>query len=126
MPCLTGGKDEDVTQLYAEGDKWRKRLRRGRFRTIGGRRKIRPEGMNRRFPRRLVRSAIAVALFSVTATTRVLANKESEALRARGSAEIYNLDRDQATATFREAIAADPQDAAAYRGLATSLWLSIT
>jgi len=82
--------------------------------------------MNRRFPRRLVRSAIAVALFSVTATTRVLANKESEALRARGSAEIYNLDRDQATATFREAIAADPQDAAAYRGLATSLWLSIT
>jgi tetratricopeptide (TPR) repeat protein len=73
-----------------------------------------------------VRCAIAVALFSVTATSRVLANRESEALRARGSVEIYNLDRDQATATFRAAIAADPQDAAAYRGLATSLWLSIT
>jgi tetratricopeptide (TPR) repeat protein len=82
--------------------------------------------MNSRFPRRLVRCAIAVALFSLAATSRVLANRESEALRARGSVEIYNLDRDQATATFREAIAADPQDSAAYRGLATSLWLSIT
>jgi tetratricopeptide (TPR) repeat protein len=29
-------------------------------------------------------------------------------------------------ATFRQAIAADPDDAAAYRGLATTLWLSIT
>src|SRR5919198_2515642 len=53
-------------------------------------------------------------------------NPESVALRARASAQIYNLDRDQAIETFRQAIAADPQDAAAYRGLATGLWLSIT
>ena len=54
------------------------------------------------------------------------ANKASEALRARASSEFYNLDRDEAAATYREAIAADPEDAAAYRGLASSLWLSIT
>src|SRR2546422_5842143 len=53
-------------------------------------------------------------------------NGESDALRVRGSAEIYSLDHDRAIATFREAIAADPEDAAAYRGLATGLWLSIT
>jgi tetratricopeptide (TPR) repeat protein len=54
------------------------------------------------------------------------ANPESEALRARAADELYNLDRDLAIATFRQAIAADPQDAGAYRGLASGLWLSIT
>ena len=54
------------------------------------------------------------------------ANRESEALRARAAHHIYNLDRDEAIAVFREAIAADPQDSAAYRGLASGLWLSIT
>jgi tetratricopeptide (TPR) repeat protein len=54
------------------------------------------------------------------------ANSQSQALRARGAREIYNLDRDRALETFREAIAADPQDAGAYRGLASALWLSIT
>ena len=55
-----------------------------------------------------------------------MANRASDTLRARAVAEVYNLDRDQAIATFRQAIAADPQDAAAYRGLAGALWLSIT
>src|SRR2546422_7566948 len=54
------------------------------------------------------------------------ANRESDALRARGADQIYNLDRDLAVETYRQAIAADPQDAAAYRGLASGLWLSIT
>ena len=40
--------------------------------------------------------------------------------------QTYNLDHDVALATFRQAVAADPSDAGAYRGLATSLWLSIT
>src|SRR5204863_2935994 len=35
-------------------------------------------------------------------------------------------DHDVAMATFKEAVNADPNDSAAYRGLATSLWLSIT
>jgi tetratricopeptide (TPR) repeat protein len=54
------------------------------------------------------------------------ANGESIALRARAADELYNLDREQALATFKQAIAADPQDAGAYRGLAGTLWLSIT
>ena len=54
------------------------------------------------------------------------ANRESDALRARGADQIYNLDRDVAVETYRQAVAADPQDAAAYRGLASGLWLSIT
>src|SRR5262249_59007069 len=44
-------------------------------------------------------------------------NPASEALKLRASAELYNLNRAQAEATFREAIKADPQDAGAYRGL---------
>jgi tetratricopeptide (TPR) repeat protein len=54
------------------------------------------------------------------------ASTASIALRARGSAEIYNLDRDRALETFKQAVAADPEDAGAYRGLAGALWLSIT
>ena len=36
------------------------------------------------------------------------------------------MDKERALATYREAVAADPEDAAAYRGLASALWLSIT
>ena len=56
----------------------------------------------------------------------VHASRESDALRAKAAEQLYNLDRDLAVATFRQAIAADGEDAAAYRGLASSLWLSIT
>jgi tetratricopeptide (TPR) repeat protein len=70
----------------------------------------------------LVASALACGGLALPAA----ANPASAALRARAAAQIYNLDRDAAMATFREAIAADPNDAAAYRGLATTLWLSIT
>src|SRR5262245_31582037 len=72
------------------------------------------------------RTAGVVLLACVTASARAAANPESQALRARASAEIYNLDRDRALETFRQAIAADPQDPGAYRGLATALWLGIT
>ena len=54
------------------------------------------------------------------------ASRESDALRVKAADQLYNLDREQAAATFRQAIASDGQDAAAYRGLATALWLSIT
>ena len=69
--------------------------------------------------------ALAVALFAIAAAP-ARANQRSDALRRQASTHIYNLDRDQAVAIFRQAIEADPQDAAAYRGLATALWLSIT
>src|SRR3990170_4298469 len=49
-----------------------------------------------------------------------------DALLARAAVEAYNLDRDQAIATYREAIALDPDNASAYRGLASVLWLSVT
>ena len=54
------------------------------------------------------------------------ANRESTALRARATAELYNLDHERALGTFREAVAADPQDPAAHRGLAIGLWLNIS
>jgi len=68
-----------------------------------------------------VSGAIVIAL-----PAPAFANRESDALRARGADQIYNLDRDVAVETYRQAVAADPQDAAAYRGLASGLWLSIT
>src|SRR5438034_9352694 len=69
--------------------------------------------------------ATSVAIFTASAST-IHASGESAALRARASEHIYNLDRDLGIAVFREAIAADPADASAYRGLASGLWLSIT
>jgi len=54
------------------------------------------------------------------------ANGASTELRARGARELYDLDNDRAIATFREAIAADPEDAAAHRGLAIGLWMRIS
>jgi len=53
-------------------------------------------------------------------------NPESEALRAKAANHTYNLEHDLALTVFRQAVAADPQDAGAYRGLASSLWLGIT
>ena len=40
-----------------------------------------------------------------------LANQASAALRAKGAVEIYSLDRDRALDTYRQAVAADPQEA---------------
>src|SRR5213083_392925 len=72
------------------------------------------------------RFVVASAIVLLSMPGEASANRESEALRARAANEFYNLDHDQALGTYREAIAADPQDAGAYRGLATTLWLSIT
>jgi len=72
-----------------------------------------------------LRATTCAGLFLLVAP-EVRANRESEALRRKANGEVYNLDRDQALASFRQAAAADPQDAGAYRGIATTLWLSIT
>jgi tetratricopeptide (TPR) repeat protein len=74
-------------------------------------------------PRILAAAAVLTALLMPPPAA---ANGASVALRAKAAAQTYNLDRDEAIATFKEAIAADPQDAGAYRGLASALWLSIT
>ena len=47
------------------------------------------------------------------------------ALRARGQHLGYNLDRDAALASFREAIAVDPTHPAAYRLTAATVWINM-
>ncbi len=73
-----------------------------------------------------VRGRVSAAVCLLAFAASAAGNPASAALRAKGASEIYNLDRDRALESFRQAIAADPQDAAAYRGLASALWLSIT
>src|SRR5436190_1983641 len=68
---------------------------------------------------------LAAVLLALTAGAAA-ANPRSDALRAEASHHTYNLDYEQAIALYGQAIAADPDDAAAYRGLATALWLSIS
>jgi len=53
------------------------------------------------------------------------ANERSEALRREAYEAAYNLDHERATDLFRQAIAADPNDAAAYRGAASASWLRV-
>ena len=52
-------------------------------------------------------------------------NERSRELRQQGYAATYNLDYDEAVELFRQAIAADPNDAAAHRGAAETAWLRI-
>ncbi len=73
----------------------------------------------RRFP-------LAALALAAIAPASAAANPASAALRARAADALYNLDRDRALATYREAVAADPGDPAAFRGVASALWLSIT
>jgi tetratricopeptide (TPR) repeat protein len=78
-------------------------------------------------PRRRPNAGCALVLLAALGwPSAAAANPESSALRAKAAFALLSLDHDVALATFREAVAADPQDPAAYRGLATSLWLSIT
>jgi hypothetical protein len=70
--------------------------------------------------------AVAAAAAIVAVAAPALGNPESEALRAKAANYTYNLEHDLAQTAFRQAVAADPSDAGAYRGLASSLWLSIT
>ncbi len=49
----------------------------------------------------------------------------SAALRARGQFLGYNLDRDAALASFRDAIAVDPTHPAAYRLTAATVWINM-
>ena len=101
-------------QLYAEGTSSRKFHRTYNFLLMN------------RFAAARAAALSAVLAVAPFGATDAAANTASQALRAKGASEIYNLDRDLAVESFKQAIAADPQDAAAYRGLASALWLSIT
>ena len=65
----------------------------------------------------------AFVLTALIASGAALAASErSEALRREGYQAVYSLDYDRADDLFRQAIAADPNDAAAYRGAAAATW----
>ena len=70
--------------------------------------------------------AAALLVLTVGYPEAARANRESTALRVRATTELYNLDHERALAAFREAVAADPEDPAAHRGLAIGLWLDIS
>jgi tetratricopeptide (TPR) repeat protein len=71
-------------------------------------------------------AAASCAAVLVCLAAPIHANPASEALRAKGANHIYNLEHDLALDAFRQAVAADPNDAAAHRGVASVLWLGIT
>ena len=71
-------------------------------------------------------AAASCAAVLVCLGARIDASPASEALRAKGANYIYNLDHDLALEAFQQAAAADPDDAAAHRGIASSIWLGIT
>jgi tetratricopeptide (TPR) repeat protein len=73
--------------------------------------------------RRLVWCSAAALIACVATSAVAAANPQSETLRVRASGELYNLDRERALATYREAVKIDPADASAQRGLAGALWI---
>jgi tetratricopeptide (TPR) repeat protein len=68
--------------------------------------------------------AITVALLLLAAPAA--GNPASDELRARAATRFYNLDMDEALSLYRQAVSADPDDAAAHRGLASALWATLT
>lgn len=66
-------------------------------------------------------TAVLGMLLTLLPVPAVHANPASDVLRARATQELYNLDNAEALATWREATRTDPQDAAAWRGLAGAL-----
>jgi tetratricopeptide (TPR) repeat protein len=80
-----------------------------------------PAGLRRRL--RLAR--FAAVFLVVPPPSGVLASPASTELRRQGFTYANNLDYDRATECFRQAAASDPQDAGAYRGLATVAWMQM-
>src|SRR5919204_542415 len=70
-------------------------------------------------------TALLAAVWSVVLSGPLEGSPESKRLRDKASELEYNLDYEEAMAAFRQAAAADPADAAAYRGVATAVWLHL-
>jgi tetratricopeptide (TPR) repeat protein len=68
---------------------------------------------------------VAFAAIPWLASVPVTADSRSEALVRRGFEHAYNFDHDEAMVSFREAIAANPEDAAAHRAIASLIWLDL-
>lgn len=73
-----------------------------------------------------LRSASLLLLGLLGTTAHAVADERSLALRQRASRELFSLEPERAMATYREAIAVDPQDAGAYRGLAGAVLADIS
>jgi tetratricopeptide (TPR) repeat protein len=71
---------------------------------------------------RVTRLAALVLTAGIALGATAGADERSAALRREGYQAIYNLDYDRADELFRQAIAADPGDYAAYRGAAAATW----
>lgn len=72
------------------------------------------------------RAVVLVLAFSLLPASFLPAGTlDGRALITRGFELAYNLDHDEAVASIRQAIAADPTDPAAHRAMATILWLNI-
>ncbi len=69
-------------------------------------------------------ASLALALL-LGPTGPAAADQRSEALRRDGAEAAYNMDYERAMDLFRQAVAADPADAAAWRGAASAVWLRI-
>jgi tetratricopeptide (TPR) repeat protein len=69
--------------------------------------------------------AAVLAVIAVVSGATPAASQRSEALRREAYDAAYNLDYERANDLFRQAIAADPADAAAYRGAASLSWLRV-
>ena len=70
-------------------------------------------------------AALVVLLAAVVSATPLAAQADSAALRRRAADLAYNLDHDEAIALLRQAVAANPDDPANHRALASSIWLDI-
>ena len=68
-------------------------------------------------------AAMALAAWFLTAPAS--ANPRSAELRRAGFQLAYNLDYDEALATFRRAVEADPGDSASHRAIAAIAWLNL-
>jgi tetratricopeptide (TPR) repeat protein len=76
------------------------------------------------FDVRLTPALVAFALI-VALAAPLAANPRSEALRREAFDAAFNLDYDRAVDLFKQAVAADPNDAASWRGAASVYWLRI-
>lgn len=74
-----------------------------------------------------VRWLVACTAVSLVAACSAVAqaNPKSAAIRAQAYSSAYNLDHAEALTGFQRAIAADPTDPAAYRGLAVIAWMQV-
>jgi tetratricopeptide (TPR) repeat protein len=75
-------------------------------------------------PRRSITAAVLLAL-ACSPFPAAAAAQSTRELRARAADLTYNLDHDEAIRILRQAVAAEPNDPANHRALASTIWLDI-